>query len=439
MNLSDIKRVTAAGPTRFGIYASVGFCKTTIGASFPRPVFEAPENGFPRDLRRQPDRLPTPERWEDVLDHVDFLTDAQHDYETVVYDTLDWLEPVLNAYVCHRDSGRKTELNKGGNKLVSILDYGYGKGEQAAAEEFRNLVRKLDRLQSWRGMHVVVLAHAMIKNFKNPSGPDFDQWVIKGNQHIASIVAEWTENLFYGFHEIEAGKLDDKDRKAKAASTGKRLLGTRQGATYYAKNRIGLADVVEMPADARDLVPILLGEHLSTPATEPAREDAKATHAVADKGLRDYADKVADEVRAPTPAERVQRDERARDSAYENLHRDRDSERREAREWTEPKRPANDAAPRGGKHDPAPSAKVGPTKDDRAPTPPSPTEKPSPEHDRVAYLTRLIVRAGEEKGDKYRSNVERWLKGAKGDADRIEAIIEDVEKTLRQSNSKGAA
>ncbi len=98
-------------------------------------------------------RFPEPQTWNDVLQAVDMLRVEQHDHKTLVFDTLDWLEPLLWAHICERDGKKNVE------------DYGYGKGHVAALDEWRLLVSRLERLRNERGMGVVLLAHSWIKPF----------------------------------------------------------------------------------------------------------------------------------------------------------------------------------------------------------------------------------------------------------------------------------
>jgi hypothetical protein len=280
MNVNDITTASQDGPTRLGIHSVEGFGKTTLAAHFPAPVFLASERFAPRDLAFRPKRFPHVTKWADVFAAVASLTNDQHDRETLVIDTVDWMEPLIHRFVCERDSGRKSELNKGGHELISIEDYGYGKGYVAAHEEFRLLVSALDMLQEKRAMHVVLLMHSQVKKFDNPSGVNFDRWEPKMHQRISRTVVEWCENVVFGYFEVEAGKLGD-EKKAKGVSTGRRMLGTRQNALYDAKNRMGLDETIEL-AHPDDIIPLLLGEHIvvrereKTVASEPAPEAPKA-------------------------------------------------------------------------------------------------------------------------------------------------------------------
>lgn len=404
------------GPARVGVHSPEGFGKTFLASFFPKPVWIAPENGFPRDLPIRPQVIKGIREWPDVLNAVDQLGRVEHDRETLVFDTMDWLEPLIHRYVCDRDSGRQTEMNKSGLALVSIEDYGYGKGYIAAEEEMRRLIGVLDEMQFRRRIHVVMLMHSTIRKFENPAGPNFDRYEPKMHKLCSAVCKEWVENLLFGYYEVAVGKLDKEEKKAKGVSTGKRLLGTRNNSAYDAKNRVQLPDVVELN-DPGVVVPYLLGEiPVESPyklggddgakpkaakKTEPKTEAAKTEPKPDEPKAAHHPDRVDDEER---------RKNEALDKAAGRAPKSDDASKTEARTWTEPKKSAK------------------PPKDE-------PKGKPSKAeddaiNDRIRRLTDVITRAGDEKGDAYRTKVEKWVKLAEGDPDKIEAIIEDVEKTL---------
>lgn len=243
-----------------------GLGKTTLLAHFPKVLIVGNERGVPRDLPFSVATMPI-NGWLDMFDTVASLRHDEHDFLTLGIDTVDWLEPHIHKFVCERDSGRKTEMNPRGEPLLSIEDYGFGKGYIVAEEEFRRLIYELDILQVERGMHVVMLMHSHVVNFKNPSGPDFDRWEPKCHKRISKVVVEWSENFLFGHFETSVGKIPEEQAKKKdqarpkGISTGRRLLGTRNNAMYDAKNRHAFPEIIELE-DPKDLLPQLLGIHL---------------------------------------------------------------------------------------------------------------------------------------------------------------------------------
>lgn len=401
MNIADIEIASASGPTRFGLHSVEGFGKTTLAAFFPAPVFLASERSFPRDLPFRPKKFPDLLAWPQAFEAVESLTVDKHDRQTLVVDTVDWLEPLIHRFVCGRDSGRKSEMNKGGHELISIEDYGYGKGYVAAHEEFRRFITALDRLQHERAMHVVLLMHSQVKKFENPSGLNFDRWEPKMHQRIARTCVEWVENLFFGFFEVEAGKLAD-EKRAKGVSTGRRLLGTRQNAMYDAKNRMNLPDVLEL-AQPEDMIPCLLGEHLEGAETPTKTSKPEPKTVETPRTETKAASK-------PKPEAKV---EESKTTAKAPPQSTRTSD-------TEAKRSE------------PPKASEPPAK----PAPKKSAAEATAEDIQVQALMKQVLDASTKAktvSEKYGADVERWIGMAKGDHSKLKAIVNQVHKDTAAS------
>src|SRR5581483_932971 len=125
--------------------------KSSFAAAAPKPIFLCADNGT-NELNIA--RLPERRGWDDVLSAVDILTNDDHVYETFVIDPINWIEPMCWRAVCN-DKG-----------WSNIEEPGFQKGYTAAVDYWRLLISRLERLQSAKRMHVIVLAHTTPRNFK---------------------------------------------------------------------------------------------------------------------------------------------------------------------------------------------------------------------------------------------------------------------------------
>lgn len=225
-----------AGPLMVWLYGVEGIGKSSFAAAFPKPAFIDVENGTNElDVAR----VPPPDggwTWEAVLDAVRAHETADHDRETLVIDTVDELQALLWSYLCARD------------KKSSIEDYGYGKGYQAALDEWRVFLAALERLKRVRKMHVVLLAHCLIRTFKNPEGEDYDRYQSALHDKAGGLFKSRSDVVLFANYETFAHKKDanSKVEKAKGIFTGKRLLFTRRSAAYDAKNRHELPEQMDL-------------------------------------------------------------------------------------------------------------------------------------------------------------------------------------------------
>jgi hypothetical protein len=226
MTLKAVTTGKVDRPRRILLHGVDGVGKTTFAAGAPKPIFLGAEEGTNHlDVAR----FPLPETLDDIFDAIRVLTLEPHDFETLAIDTLDWMEPIVWKHVCD------------GAKVDSIEDVGsgYGKGYLAALDVWRRIINAIERLQRDRHMHLVALAHSVIKSFKNPEGEDYDRYILKMNEKSASQWREWCDGVYFANYETFAKK-DMRTKRVRGVSSGLRFLHTERTAAYDAKDRYGL-------------------------------------------------------------------------------------------------------------------------------------------------------------------------------------------------------
>lgn len=226
MTLDKVTRGKLQKPHRTTLYGVEGIGKSTFAANAPKPIFLGAEQGTNHlDVAR----MPAPETWADVLDAIETLRKEPHDFQTLAVDSLDWMEPLLNQDVCKR------------NDWANLDAPGFGKGPTAALDEWRVFLRALERLQTERSMHLVLIAHSFVKPFKNPEGPDFDRYQMKIQEKAAGLVKEWSEDVLFANHETFTA-VDKQTKRHRGITSGVRLVYTVRTAAYDAKNRHNLPE-----------------------------------------------------------------------------------------------------------------------------------------------------------------------------------------------------
>lgn len=230
VTLASVTKTAAPRPLRVIVHGQPGVGKTTFAADAPAPVFLCPEDGIPESLK--PDHFPGPDggwKWQDILDAITELALGQHDFKTLVIDTLDWIEPLIWEHVCDQDG--VTSIEKVGG--------GYGKGYQAALDHWRIFLSYLERLSKVKGMNVVMLAHSAIRNFKDPQSEGYDRWELKVHKFPAGLFKEWSDDVLFAQHEAVV-VTDSRTKRKRGVSTQARIAHTVWDAAYDAKNRHGL-------------------------------------------------------------------------------------------------------------------------------------------------------------------------------------------------------
>ena len=216
-----------ARPQKAVIFGPEGIGKSTLAAQFPAPVFLDTEGGT---HHLNVARLPAPKTWEDVTKAVAALATEAHDFKTLVIDTADWLEKLLVTHVCKQAN------------VLSIEDFGYGKGYVVLAEEFTKFLASLEPLLR-RGMHVLLLAHTRIVKFEQPDAAGaYDRYELKLSKQVGPLVKEWCDVLLFGNYFTKVAESDSG--RMRGVGGRERKLYTTHTAAWDAKNRHGFNEML---------------------------------------------------------------------------------------------------------------------------------------------------------------------------------------------------
>jgi len=238
--LQQIRRGRQPTPPRLMVYGIEGIGKSTLASRTPKPVFVQTEDGLGQiDC----DKFPLAESLDQVFEALAALAGEEHGYETVVVDSLDWLERLIWDAVC-RDYGAKS---------IEKVDGGYGKGYTYSLAYWRKFVDGLAALHNERQMMVMLLAHAKVERFEDPESSAYDRYSPRLNKHAAAYVTEWCDGVLFATRRfrVQTETTGFNRERGVAHAIGKdggeRVLRTVGGPSCVAKNRFNLP--AEMPLD----------------------------------------------------------------------------------------------------------------------------------------------------------------------------------------------
>lgn len=228
----SIRKGRGHSPDRILLYGIEGIGKSSFASEAPSPIFIAAEDGIKHlDVAR----FESLSSFNDVLECLRLLYTDDLGYLTLVIDTIDWVEHLIHEQA-RAEAGMSIE------KWTA-----YGHGVKHAMSYHRKLLFALEEIQRRRGMEVILLAHAAVKNFPNPSGPDYNRYRpgLQGD-NTPDLYKQWADSVLFAIYE-DVVKEAEGVGKAKGIETGRRLLHTQRTAAWDAKSRWKLPPEIEMP------------------------------------------------------------------------------------------------------------------------------------------------------------------------------------------------
>lgn len=233
-DLKSIKKNTAISAPRVCLFGVEGIGKSTFAAASPNPIYILTEDGLGS---LKVDHFPIATSFKDVMDAIGVLYSDKHDFKTVVIDSLDWLEAIIQ-----REIEQKYEAK----------DLAYGKGAVIAAERWREILDGLNALRNDKGMIVILIAHTTIKRFDSPEVEPYDRYQPKLQERSNAVCREWVDALMFANYKTIVKKDDVgfNQTNNRGISTGERMLFTSERPAYMAKNRYNLPDSIPLSWDA---------------------------------------------------------------------------------------------------------------------------------------------------------------------------------------------
>ena len=238
MTLSSIIKGIQSEPFRLLIHGCEGVGKSSFAAQAPDPIFIQTEDGLGQiDVPR----FPLAESFDSVIGNLNALLNEKHDYQTVVIDSIDWLEKLATQKIL-AEHNQKT------------LGFDYSTGYKLLIPLFESIINLLNRLRRLRKMNTVLIAHTKLEKVEDPSGASYDQYAPRLDKRINGIVKEWVDIIGFATHTVAKTEQDEGFKKTRTTikavkdkDGNDRVLHLKSNPAIVAKSRYSLPD--ELPLD----------------------------------------------------------------------------------------------------------------------------------------------------------------------------------------------
>lgn len=255
ISINSIRKTTAIAAPRVLLVGTAGVGKTTWASQAPKPVFIFTEDGAGT---LELDAFPVVQTYDQVVDAIAALYEGEHDYQTVVLDSVDHLEPLIWDKVCQI------------HNADSIEGLGYGKGYVEALTYWRQILDGLNALRDARGMSVILIGHVHIKRFESPEHDSIDRFEPKLHAKASALVQESVDCILFAKHKTvtKTEELGFGSKRTRGISTGERVVCTVETPSYIAKNRYALPS--ELPLSWQAFADAIAASKAAQRTTEAA-------------------------------------------------------------------------------------------------------------------------------------------------------------------------
>ena len=302
MALSDLVKKPTSAPPMITLVGTPGVGKTTLGALFPKAIFICAEDGkavfdswdddvkpdlFPELPRAKYKGVQRPISTKDViLDQMRMLLNEEHDYQTLIIDSVTSLDRMFNHELCERD----------GVDNVAEASGGFHKGFDTVAEWHGDVKNACEVLRKRKGMTVIFLAHAGVKKMKNrPDADEYTVYSLDMHEKSVPVYTNLVDAVIYIKNKefvmgVQKDKKGNTTKYGRLTQTGDRVLITSgDGTVGYinAKNRFKLEQEIDLPEGENpllSLIPYFANKQAAKPVIEKEQPAEQPTQTLIEEG-----------------------------------------------------------------------------------------------------------------------------------------------------------
>lgn len=245
--LSDCVQKGSIKPPLMTIYGSATVGKTTFASRAPKPIFIMTEEGLVSEELINMPRLAAEgkelvESYDEVMHWLGRLLNDEHDFETLVFDSLSRFESLLHKKVCDEFD------------FDSIESPGFGRGYKEALPYWKKFMDMCIQLRNKRNMMIILIAHQTEIKVEPPDTEPYKKIAPHVDKHAVKLLIELMDCCFLMHKPVNVIKEDTGFGKQinRAVSDKSVYFLTQEEAWGFAKERYGLPS--RIPCDWNVLI-----------------------------------------------------------------------------------------------------------------------------------------------------------------------------------------
>jgi hypothetical protein len=212
------------------ITGDAGLGKTSLAATFPKPIFIRAEDGLQAiPVSTRPDAFPLLSNVDMLWEQLTALIKEDHDYKTLVIDSVTQLDNLFTNHIVDTDPKKP--------RTIAQALGGYGAGFQALSSLHGRVRKAAGILNEAKGMNIVFIAHSETETIELPDQDPYTRYNIRMQKKSVSHFIDNVDMVAY--LKLETHTFGDGERK-KAISDGTRILVSYATAANISKNRFGI-------------------------------------------------------------------------------------------------------------------------------------------------------------------------------------------------------
>lgn len=208
--------------------------KTSLASEFPDPFYVSTAGERPpSDVV-----MATPgvvETYAEMLDTIQYLLSEPHDFKTLIIDSVDGFEPLLQRETARRIGADSIDSNDKGSPAS------YGRGYAEADTEWTEYLAGLEELKR-QGIGVVQIAHPDIVRFDSPTSDPYSRYSLKLHKRANALIREKADIVAFVNYRVTLKTADAGFNKkvTHGESGGDRVIHLEERAGFIAGNRYNM-------------------------------------------------------------------------------------------------------------------------------------------------------------------------------------------------------